>query len=287
MEKQLKIDLIEFAKSSMIDMIGFASKDRFEGEEGYKNPFAIFPEGKTVILIGKRICRGSLRGVEEGSNFFDYHLFGNEWLEDQFLASACYDLTREIENKGYEAVPIFPNPVEAHGQGVAVGEGKEAPNVTPDFNFAAVACGLGTISYTNLVFTKKFGSRQRFHMVITDAELEADPIITENICDSCKKCKDACPLGAFVGEKDIDVCSNKYTVAEMDYTICNHCANGCRQNRLLSAAKPDIVAALCNRVCLSHLEDGKLVDNLFENSFRKRDAWGKSMLGKNIVPTIR
>ena len=57
------------------------------------NPFSIFPEAKTVIMLGKRICRGSLRGIEEGTNFGDYQLFGKNWLEDEFLSLACYNLT--------------------------------------------------------------------------------------------------------------------------------------------------------------------------------------------------
>ena len=42
------------AKKIGIDMIGFASKKRFEGVDPQHNPFSIFPEGKTVIMIGKR-----------------------------------------------------------------------------------------------------------------------------------------------------------------------------------------------------------------------------------------
>jgi len=62
------------AKKEGIDLIGFAPKERFEGVDAVHNPFSIFPEGKTVIMIGRRICRGSLRGVEEGTNFGDYSL---------------------------------------------------------------------------------------------------------------------------------------------------------------------------------------------------------------------
>ena len=72
----LKILIEEAMKKEGIDLIGFAGKDRFEGVDAQHNPFSIFPEGKTVILLGKRICRGALRGVEEGTNFGDYALFG-------------------------------------------------------------------------------------------------------------------------------------------------------------------------------------------------------------------
>lgn len=61
-------------------------------------------------MLGKRICRGSLRGVEEGTNFGDYKLFGQNWLEDEFLALACYNLVRVLEDEGWEACPIFQTP---------------------------------------------------------------------------------------------------------------------------------------------------------------------------------
>jgi hypothetical protein len=191
MNETLKSKITAFTKNAGIDVIGFAPKVRFDGLDPRLNPFTIFPEGKTVIRLGKRICRGSLRGVEEGTNFGDYQLFGSSWLEDEFLAIACYDLTRVIEDEGWEAVPIFPNPSEVQPQGIPVEKGKAAPNVYPDFNYAAVACGIGELSFNDLIFTKEFGSRQRFHMVITDAELEASPILSEPVCDNCGRCLNA------------------------------------------------------------------------------------------------
>ena len=142
---QLEALIRDNLKKCNIDIIGFAGKDRFEAVPAQHNPFSIFPEGKTVIMLGKRICRGALRGVEEGTNFGDYRLFGNVWLEDEFLSIACYDLVSLLEDNGYEACPIFPNPSELGPSGVSVAEGRPAPNVYPDFDYAAVACGLGEI----------------------------------------------------------------------------------------------------------------------------------------------
>ena len=62
-------------------------------------------------------------------------------------------------------------------------------------------------------------------------------------------------------------------VAKIDYNLCRKCKNGCVNNRIISKAEPDRIAALCNRTCLTHLEENKLVDNRFENAFRKREAW--------------
>ncbi|MBQ9802589.1 MAG: 4Fe-4S binding protein [Clostridia bacterium] len=267
-------------KCEGIDLIGFAGADRFVDVPAQQNPFSIFPEGKTVIMLGKRVCRGALRGVEEGSNFGDYRLFGSRWLEDEFLSLACYNLVRVLEDEGFEAVPVFPNPSELAPMGVSVAEGRPAPNVCPDFDRAAVACGLGEIGLSGLFLSPEFGSRQRFHMIITDAELEATPLATRRVCDGCGKCAAVCPFGAIDTEHttEVNICGKVMQVATVNYKICNTCKNGACPNRLAAVGKPDRVAALCNRTCLCHLEEQNVLDNKFETPFRKKAAW---VIGEN------
>ena len=279
-----KEQIKECAQRNGADLIGFASKDRFEGQDPRYNPFSIFPEGNTVILLGRRITRGTLRGTEEGSNFSDYDMFGYRWLDDEFVAQTCYDVVRFIEDNGWEAVPVFPNPKETYGMGVPVAEGRQAPNVVPDFKYAVVACGLGEIGLNGEILTKKYGPRQRFQMIITDAIIEADPITKENVCDKCGKCADICPLGAINKNNlnRIEMCGKIMEVADIDYSLCKVCKNGAKANRLTSGAKPDRLVALCNRTCVCQLEENSRVDNIFENKFRKRRTWGIDIYGKNV-----
>lgn len=273
--KELVQKITETMKKEGIDLIGFASRERFAQVDPQHNPFSIFPEGKTVIMLGKRICRGSLRGVEEGTNFGDYRLFGNRWLEDEFLSLACYNLVRVLEDQGWEAVPVFPNPSQIKPQGVSVAEGRPEPNVYPDFNYAAVACGIGEIGFGDILLTPKFGSRQRFHMIITDAELPESAMLEKSVCDRCGKCADACPLGAIDKNNTqiLEICGKQMEVAKVDYDKCRSCKNGACPNRFADYATPDRVAALCNRTCLCHLEETEKLENTFHETFRKRDAW--------------
>ena len=282
--EQLKQIIEAAVKKEGIDLIGFAPRARFDGVDPAHNPFSIFPEGKTVIMLGKRICRGSLRGVEEGTNFGDYSLFGKNWLEDEFLALACYNLTNVLEEQGWEAVPIFPNPSEILPTGISVAPGRPAPNVFPDFAYAAVAAGLCEISYSGMLLSKKFGSRQRFHMIITDAELPGTPILEQSVCNGCRSCADACPLGAIskTETRQIEICGKKMTVGVVDYEKCKICKNGAIPNRFTSQACPDRVAALCNRTCMCHLETDALIENRFTNPFRTRDTWALDEKGTSL-----
>ena len=273
--ENLKAAIEAFAKKDGINLIGFADRSRFADVDSQHNPFSIFPRAKTVIMLGKRICRGSLRGVEEGTNFGDYQLFGKNWLEDEFLAMSAYNLTNFIESNGYEAVPIFPNPCELEPSGVPVAEGRAAPDVYPDFDYAAVACGLCEISYNRIVFSKEFGSRQRFHMILTDAPLESSPLLPQSVCNGCRACADACPLGAIskTETEEITICGNTYTVGVIDYNKCRICENGAVANRFAANARPDRIAALCNRTCMCGLEDRNVLGNVFENKFRTSEVW--------------
>ena len=272
MEQLLKA-IQETVKREGIDLIGYAAKERFNALPPEKNPFSIFPEGKTVILVGKRICRGSLRGVEEGTNFGDYNLFGKNWLEDEFLSIACYGLTNTLEDFGWEAVPVFPNPSELAPTGISVAEGRPAPNVFPDFEYAAVACGLCELGRNGLLLSPRFGSRQRFHMIITDAALPSTPLLAEPVCNGCMQCAASCPLGAVSTTEfeTVEICGKTMQVAKIDYEKCRQCRNGAVVNRFSPKAKPDRVAALCNRSCMACLE--ARLENRFEQPFRKEAPW--------------
>ena len=199
------------------------------------------------------------------------------------MSLACYDLVRFLEDNGWEACPIFPNPSELGPQGVSVAEGRPEPNVNPDFDYAAVACGLGEIGLNGILLSPQFGSRQRFHMIITDADIEESPLLEGNICDACGKCAQSCPLGAIDidNTQELDVCGKKMKVASIDYDICRSCKNGACKKRFADIAKPDRIAALCNRTCLCHLEESGLLLNKFENTFRQREEW--SVGGKAVA----
>ncbi|NLM77329.1 MAG: 4Fe-4S binding protein [Ruminococcaceae bacterium] len=269
---QFKEEIRQAAKTALVDMIGFAGRDRFDGLSAEKNPFSLFPAAQTVIMIARRVTRGSLRGVEEGINFGDYGSFGKSWLADEFLAQSAYELVTFIERSGYEAMPLVPEK-QVSVSGVA-------RTVQPDFNYAAVACGLGEIGLSGEILTPRFGPRQRFIMILTEASLPADPLLDQPVCTRCGRCVSICPLQALDMEKayNISICGKTMQVAARDEQQCAICKNGA----VNGPNGVDRLAALCNRTCVDELEQAGVLSNTFEARFRKRQAWGKNEFGEAV-----
>ncbi len=275
-------DVKNLARNFGADLVGIASIDRFNGVPPQQHPSSILPECRSVVVVGYQVVRGALRGIEDSlliSGYdvgrvpiSDYERFARVHVEDVVLATVVYELSCAIEDEGWEAVPVFPYPPEAWPQGVSIAPGKVAPNVHPDPEYAAVAAGLGEISYNGVLLTPEFGPRQRLQLIITDMPLEPDPLFNGKICDLCMKCADICPFKAISKDKkfEINIAGKKMQVGFINYDICNKCPNGARPNRFHDAGKPDRLAALCTRTCIAHLEEKGALKRKFKSPFRRR-----------------
>lgn len=255
----------EAARRFGADLVGIAPLSRFDGVAPENDPRHIFPQGKSMIVIGRRIPRGALRGVETGSAVNGtYKDFGLIMLEDQFIARATYDLGIWIEARGFEAVPLFGYDADAASNftmGSPVEPGKPAPNVFVNWQLAAHLCGLGVTGKNGLFLTPEFGTLQRFAMLITDKELEGDEIISPDFCKDCDACKKACPLNE---------------------TLCGRCTNGAVQTDFGRFNTVDKVAASCGRACLASLDERGLLTHKFNTPFRTATPWKRDLLNRNI-----
>ena len=268
--------LKKHAQASGADLVGIAGIERFSGVQPQHDPRCIFPEVKSVIVLGRRITRGTLRGIEEGTQFNSYQLYGYDWLDNRFIAITTFRTAEFLEDNGWEAVPLVPLPPEIPPMGVSVKPDLPPPNVLVDIEAAAVRAGLGEIGYAGFVLTPQFGPRQRFQAILTDAVLEPDPLCSEPICDRSPETHAGfCPLGAIdpAREETVTICGKDATVARIDYARCRRCENGARPNLYHSAGKPDRLGAACVRSCLIHLEETGKLGNTFRTPFRKRPPW--------------
>lgn len=261
------------AEQAGADLFGVANIERFDELPLERHPRAIFPETRSVIVLGRRIPRGALRGVEEGTNFSNYLLYGLDWLDNRFTSLTTIQVAEFLEDSGWEAVPLPNLPPEVPPMGVAVRPKAPRPNVLLDHEDAAVRAGVGEIGYCDCLLTPRFGTRQRIQIILTDAEIEATPLLTETLSPSAERCRTLCPLGAFVGEQTRTLCGKTMTVAKVDYARCRTCKNGALANRQHPAGRPDRVAATCLRGLLDLMEREGKVSDRFATPLRQRTAW--------------
>jgi hypothetical protein len=135
--------LKRFAGKVGVDVLGVAPIERFEGAPPHRHPAALYPDVKSVITIVFRITRGSLRGIEEGTDWSIYNFMSYGGINMIFSLIAQRELSRFIEDHGYEALPFIHSSAKRWGQPVA--PGKPAPDPLLNARMMAVGCGLGEI----------------------------------------------------------------------------------------------------------------------------------------------
>jgi len=272
----MRISLSEFsaaAKAAGADIVGVAPIERCAEIAPEHHPASIFPETKSVVLLGRRVTRGSLRGIEEGTNFANYACYGASWLENRFLCLTTFRVSEFLENNGWEAVPLQNLPPETPPMGVRVRKESPAPNVMLDFDDLAVRAGAGEIGYCGVFITPQFGPRQRFQAVLTDAEIEPSPLPDHRVCRHDTGCAGFCPLGAISEGTARKICGKEMPVGNVNYAICASCKNGVMPNPNHPSGKPDRIGAACVRGCVAALEEEEAIGNRFALKFRVREPW--------------
>ena len=277
------------------DICGIASMDRFEGAPKQNDPRYIFPGAKSMIVLGYRVPRGTLRGIEEGTHFIDYASMGYAAINQVYGPMTLWKLARDLEDMGWEAVTIANiNGGEAvnsvtgnfrENWSVPVEEGKPYPDVLIHFRFAAYLAGMGEIGWSGVFLTPEFGPRVRFNLIMTDAELEPDPIMPPGtLCNKCKLCVRSCG-GALSMDESVKVNLGGYEVeyAKLDPLRCEYGLKyGCD-----NTANPFLVeyphvygygravegGRGCVRACMVSLEQRGVLKNKFHNKFRTKPEW--------------
>ncbi|MCK4301074.1 MAG: hypothetical protein KAX80_16160, partial [Planctomycetes bacterium] len=216
----------EFALSRGLDLFGVGNIERFKDAPVRMHPASIFPEARSVIVVGRRIIRGGWRGIEEGTYWPAYtHFDYAGLLNNYFIPLPLYETACFIEDHGYEAVPYYPGVPEGQPVVPPLRSGGVAPEVQLAIRIAGVAAGVGEIGWSKVFLTKKFGPRQRLAAIITDLELEPDPLVEPNsICTLCMACVAGCP-GAIPHIKEdkyveITIEETTYRWADVDMGKC-------------------------------------------------------------------
>lgn len=303
--KALKEKLIAELKKCGTDLVRCGRADDMR-DEGVKK---LFPEAKTVICVLFRQLRGTRRGIEEGSVYYQYTT-SVETVEEVMLPGALLRGCWVLEEAGFEALPqrryqLVMQKKEGTNFEVAYDEiyrGLESETVL-DFEKCAVDCGAGEIGLSGSLLTDDFGPSQRWGFIITDAELPPDEVVTPHLCDRCGECLKACPGHAISseGKRNDWQCAAYYKGANRSknpFMPPNAFEDDPERLKIISGeadlspekakeiielirfyppVKHAMVASMCGRACDTacyvHLEEKGVLKRKFRTPFRKRPVW--------------
>jgi epoxyqueuosine reductase QueG len=173
-----------------------------------------------AVSFGLVLSRSVMETVKEGPNALYLHHYRQLNYRLDMIA---YLLTREIEKKGFKALPF------------AASQLVDWKNQKGHISHKRVAeiSGLGWIGRNNLLIHPVFGARMRFNTVITDMPLEESQLLKQD-CGTCRACVTVCPAGAIKedpSEFDHMGCFNMVTQLKnkrnLGHHICGICIEAC------------------------------------------------------------
>ena len=178
------------------------------------------PNARSVILLGLRMPRGSVditaRTPAEAAGPYVFA----QYETIMRLRVLAWNLLGRLEEAGFKGAMAL----DLHGTGsVCWNPRGNYPDAFSNV-FAAAAAGLGSISECGTIVTPEFGSNVRFAAVITDAPLEYNEVLRQNItaCAGCmKRCVKGCKTSAFGDLKKINIDGTEYAFRKIDINRCN------------------------------------------------------------------
>lgn len=215
-KKDLKNSLKKLARDLGVSLFGVASVDRFEGSPPGHHPEDWLATVKSIISFGIQIpvyihayerllknsiwIQGDLRKEVLHDHFYctlGYTVI-NRSLEDIGLR-----LTLKLENMGFGTI-YFPATYSEEHKHIQERVPNRAGLISQ--RHAAVRAGLGEFGLNNIVVTPQYGSRIRFNTVLTEAELEPDPLLKSKAClgKGCSLCIKNCGGDALKINEEVD-----------------------------------------------------------------------------------
>ncbi|MCX5850458.1 MAG: hypothetical protein NT072_00135 [Deltaproteobacteria bacterium] len=200
----------EMILSGGIDLVGISSAEGLLLAGPPRAATSLLPSAKSVIVMAVAHSLGAVYAP-------DIKLWTrNKMQTSRLLDQVAERVGRFLESRGYLTLPVSADkPVEIHKldphTGAKLSHTKTIGHLS--FKHAAVSAGMGRIGRSNLLLTERFGPHQRLCGIITEAALEPDVKQAPELCPpDCRRCEDACPVGALKdGNYNVDPCFNYWT----------------------------------------------------------------------------
>jgi epoxyqueuosine reductase QueG len=209
-----------------VDMIGVASVETSPSKELREKATFLLAGVKSVVVVTKEAFKevialvGTSRevGEPERGEVLSVH---SDYISGR-LNRAVHELASLFRKEGYRSVPLPP----------AVGFITDQRYLRSLFSYkhAAELAGLGAIGRHSLLINSKFGPRLRLACILTEAPLEASPVVREDHCVNCDACIRACPAAALQVPRQGEVYSmNKFACRSYRQAglVCSVCVKAC------------------------------------------------------------
>ena len=145
-----------FARSCGADLVGIASVDRFAPYPEDRRPERLLPDAKSVIVVGVRVLRDTIRTnlLLSALHHITLNLYHNQ---------IAYDIGRFLDDRGHGAVVV---PHRIGNMDPDLRSSPDYMNTYPRLfvistRHAALAAGLGILGKSRLLLTPRFGPHDR------------------------------------------------------------------------------------------------------------------------------
>ena len=221
------------------DLVGFGGIGRCQHAPIMMSPQGVYPDAKTVVVLGLHhpdACI-ELGGESHPQEIGPYSV---QYLMNARLDEMSYRMATFLEQQGHGAIPIVSSNIWRYNQY------KDLTAIfAPDVSniYMPVVAGLADMGFNGLALSPEYGARNRFVTIITDAEIEEDPLIPPGtVCDTCMLCRKHCPTSALSTEIDGE---KVLKIADYEYRFPNknlwRCAWGEHFDLDLDLEIPDVV----------------------------------------------
>ena len=177
---------------------------------------------KSVIVVGLSYPGESARRAgRKPAEAVGPFIFAQSQAQNE-LHMIAYELVKALRRAGKRATIT----ADLIGMGTPICSPRGNYSSPFDGSFEAAAAGLGEVTLSGSLYTKKYGVNQRFICVVTDAVLEADAVlpntIQEKTCSVCRRCIKSCPMSALTEERavTVDIDGNAFTYVPLDTVSC-------------------------------------------------------------------
>ncbi len=181
------------------DLVGFGDIDRCRHAPPMMSPRGLLPSARTVIVMAVHHPDAC---VEQGGERHPQVIgpYSVQYLMNARLDEMAYRVATFLERQGHGALPVASSNIWRYNAYKDL-EAVFAPDIS--HIYMAVVAGLAEIGFSGLALTPEYGARNRFITVLTDAEVEPDPLVPPgSVCDRCMLCRTHCPAEAL--SKEID-----------------------------------------------------------------------------------